>query len=164
MMNRANTAQKGYREEMDESYEASFGGKRTSNNRPKNYHLTTDEQRRKLLDAVSNRHISILRVDSQLNKEQAATELGLKYSTAKTIWKIYVCEGRESRKHQRQVAVTTGPYPTSAAAPKQQETCLLKLLPPLEPLAVAIATPSTYEGLGPNFWAEQLSKLNTPEP
>ena len=39
-----------------------IAGKRSLEKRPKTYNLTTNEQRRKLLDAVSTKGISVLRV------------------------------------------------------------------------------------------------------
>lgn len=45
--------------------ESSVIGKRLHDNRPKTYHLTTNEQRQKLLDAISRRGLSVLKVNAQ---------------------------------------------------------------------------------------------------
>jgi len=39
-----------------------IGGKRVSERRPKTYNLTTNEQRKKLLDAISIKGLSVLKV------------------------------------------------------------------------------------------------------
>lgn len=48
--------------------EPSLLGKRPLKTRPKTYNLTTNEQRRKLLDAISTKGLSVLRVSVKYNK------------------------------------------------------------------------------------------------
>ncbi len=59
---------------------------------PKSYNITTDEQRFALIKRVTAKELTI---------KQAARIYGLKYTTAKTVWKIYKREGRVEKKKQR---------------------------------------------------------------
>ena len=58
----------------------------------KSYQTTNDEQRFKFVQKILKKELTI---------REAATEFGIRYSTAKTIMKVYKSEGRfEKKKHR----------------------------------------------------------------
>ncbi len=147
-----------HKQEPVDEEEPDFSGKHLPEKRPKTYHLTTNDQRKKLLDAIAIKGLSVLRVTFFLvcrsvdntDQKQAANELGIKYSTAKTIWRIYSSEGRVEKKRQRRGL--------SDAALQHQRLleCLTGKAGPLTVLPLEFFFPGKF--IGPDFWGEQLTK------
>eukprot|EP00826_Nyctotherus_ovalis_P014182 TRINITY_DN13926_c0_g1_i2.p1 TRINITY_DN13926_c0_g1~~TRINITY_DN13926_c0_g1_i2.p1 ORF type:complete len:133 (-),score=11.92 TRINITY_DN13926_c0_g1_i2:271-669(-) len=104
--------------------------------RSRRYQLTTDEVRREMLDCVLLKGLSVFR---------AAGELNIKYSTAKTIWKIYMTEGRIDKRRRRKAA--NKPSSHHEASGEENSGVTSQEAPEFGATL-----------LGPDFWAINLTK------
>lgn len=121
----------------------------------KSYEITTDEQRFNLIRRVKARELTI---------KEAAKIYGLKYTTAKTVWKIYKHEGRFDKKKYRNKKFNKNETKGSAESEKFPQTEISKdhaTSPSVTPCCIdeklmkRCQPDSTLES---SFWASQIAK------
>ena len=99
-----------------------------------------------MLNAVIEKGQSIFKVRFKFSKTlQAASDLNIKYSTAKTIWKIYATEGRIEKRRCRCIQNKGS---TQQGYSKEENNSG----------SSSIIGSSSWTLLGPEFWAINLTK------
>eukprot|EP00830_Metopus_es_P005178 TRINITY_DN14817_c0_g1_i1.p1 TRINITY_DN14817_c0_g1~~TRINITY_DN14817_c0_g1_i1.p1 ORF type:complete len:160 (+),score=4.70 TRINITY_DN14817_c0_g1_i1:137-616(+) len=114
-----------------------------SHNRKKRtkYNLTTNAQRSELISALQTSGLSLKQVLTVSNNFQVAANMGLKYSTAKTIWKLYEEQGRINKKRKCKKALMLHKGLGTGFSMQCQQNSIVPLVQPKRKETMAYPSP-----------------------